>query len=356
MYGTQSPSGEATDKTARKTLRYLPAMIETRVVLLILTCVSLSQAALTIKQDSFTISGPSSYIFDFKQGVEITFDITFVNDDVATTADDLKLYLSDTADLSGTKKVEVADKTSITGISFAVAMGDGSTTAVEVPQSDAKATIIIPATPNCADLTKLCAQLDPDDDIQCIDITGKTDCQGLCVTDSTFSITGPSSYTFRISEATEVTFSITFSNAGAASSVTDLELYLSDNEDFSATEKEVKVADKAGITGITFPAAVDAASGSTAGEKAETGAKASITIPSVTNCADFDKFCALLKPGDCVQCIDVTGKTNCTAVPTSEPPTPTESSGVRFSACNFISETLLFLVTLVASLNRGYLI
>ncbi|XP_070546454.1 uncharacterized protein [Ptychodera flava] len=87
----------------------------------------------------------------------------------------------------------------------------------------------------------------------------------LTIKTTSFSVTGPSSYTLKVTAATEITFDITFENddTSAAASVTDLKLFLSDNEDLTATEKEVEVAENTAITGITFPATVHAATGGT---------------------------------------------------------------------------------------------
>ncbi|XP_070546188.1 uncharacterized protein [Ptychodera flava] len=180
----------------------------------------------------------------------------------------------------------------------------------------------------------------------------------LTIKAASFSVTGPSPYTLKVSEGTEITFDITFENddTGGTDDVTDLKLFLSDNADLSAATKMVEVADKDAITGITFPATVPVARDAPPiekGEKAETGAKATITIPSAADCPDFVQLVAQISPGDDTQAIDITGKTDCpTPAPPSESPDTSQADMETTSdpcddGCHHVCSVMLILAVMI---------
>ncbi|XP_077996867.1 uncharacterized protein LOC144450167 [Glandiceps talaboti] len=117
---------------------------------------SLSNAAVTIKADSFTVTSPDPLVVG-TTAAELTFSITFLNDaDAAVNVEGINLYLADGTDLSTASKSEA----------FAATGAENTFPAEVAANSVDKELTGLMATvtaddEKCSTYTQLCAQSTP---------------------------------------------------------------------------------------------------------------------------------------------------------------------------------------------------
>ncbi|XP_077996705.1 uncharacterized protein LOC144450012 [Glandiceps talaboti] len=165
---------------------------------------------LGIKDNTFTITDPSTYTIGVGSRVNITFSIGLTNPNpFAKNVPSIELYLSDDTSLTTVSdsffvfSSEITSDGHLSQITVA-ANADGST-----PTTGLMARVTADAG-QCTSYRYLCVDLF--DDIACVDISSNIDCKVLGIKDGSFIVTAPSPYTLGVRDYVEITFSIGITN------------------------------------------------------------------------------------------------------------------------------------------------
>ena len=135
-------------------------------------------AAISIKESTFTLTGPATYTISRTTDTVLTFDAGLINADATDVSlTSVKLYLSDNIDLAA-GGATLSAPIDITGFPTTVpGNADGTSTGLATGMT---ATVKLASATDCSTYTTFCIQVEPSQAFQCIGISGNTNCEGEC--------------------------------------------------------------------------------------------------------------------------------------------------------------------------------